>query len=75
MSDIRKIEGLDDNPGGYFFEFGGEQMFLPMDEVEMHLRKYFKIRDRLKKEKILRKENNTLNDAWIKYQAILALTK
>lgn len=74
-SALAKVDGLDGNPGGYVFEFNGSSHFLSIDEVETHLKKYFKIRENLKKEKQLRKDNATLNDAWEKYQAILALTK
>ena len=74
MVDIKKIEGFE-NAGGYFLEFDGEQVFLPVDEIETHLTKYFKIREQLKRDKRLRKQNSTLQDAWDKYQAILALTR
>ena len=74
MTDITKIEGFE-NAGGYCLEFDGSQVFLPTDEIETHLVKYFKIRERLKRDKRLRKHNPALQDAWDKYQAILALTR
>ena len=75
MDDLRKIVGVDDAVGGYCLNFNGEIVFLAEDDLETHLRKYFKMREQLKKEKQLRKDNPTLADAWEKYRAILALTR
>jgi cell division septal protein FtsQ len=76
MSSIQKIEKLDSNE--YSFTYvtdDGTVIYISADDLEIHLKKYFEIRKQLKKEKKLRKEYQSLDDAYKKYQAILALVK
>lgn len=75
MTDLKRISKFDSDETGFLFEYAGEMHFLSQDDIEMHLMKYFKIRERLKLEKGLRKEYETLDSAYQEYLTILEIVR
>lgn len=76
MANFRQIKRVDSqHEMGYVLEFNGELQYLTSEDVEIHLKKYFKLREILKEEKNMRKEFEVIQDAWETYQALVLLHK
>jgi len=77
MTDIKRIKKFDSHNNNHIMsfvvEFAGEQQVLNEEDIEVHLKKYFKIRENLKKEKKVRREHDAVNEAYEIYQALLIL--
>ena len=54
-------------------DFEDELSFLTMDDVEEEIERFYSMREKLRQEKRLRKENETLQLLWDEYQVMLKL--
>lgn len=54
-------------------DFEGELLFLTMSDVEEEIQRYYSMREKLRKEKKLRKENDTLKQLYKEYKVMLTL--
>ena len=75
MTDLKRVSKFDSDSSGFLFEFDGDLHFLSQDDMEEHLLKYFKIRERLRLEKKLRKQFPTLDEAYKEYLLILEMVR
>ena len=75
MTDLKRVSKFDSDDCGFLFEFDGDPHFLSEDDMEMHLVKYFKIRERLRLEKKLRKQYPSLDEAYKEYLVILEMVR
>lgn len=54
-------------------DFENDLYFLTMNDVEEEIERYYSMREKLRQEKRLRKENETLQRLWDEYQVMLKL--
>ncbi len=54
-------------------DFEGDLYFLTMSDVEEEIQRYYSMREKLRQEKKLRKENETLKELYSQYKVMLKL--
>ncbi len=54
-------------------DFEDELFFLTMNDVEEEIERFYSMREKLRQEKRLREENETLQRLWDEYQVMLKL--
>ena len=71
----RKTNHVSDSPTEAIvcIDFEDELCFLTMNDVEEEIERFYNMREKLRHEKRLRKENETLQLLWDEYQVMLKL--
>lgn len=71
----RKTNHISDYPTEAIvcIDFENELFFLTMNDVEEEIERFYSMREKLRQEKRLREENETLQRLWDEYQVMLKL--